>query len=48
LETGDQSSRNIESVLGISDKDLKPVLRLMLEHNIISITKTNTYKLSHL
>lgn len=48
LETGDQSSRNIESALGISDKDLKPVLRLMLEHNIISITKTNTYKLSHL
>lgn len=48
LESGDQSSRNIEATLGVSDKDLKPVLLLMLEHNIISITKTNTYKLSHL
>src|SRR5690606_17935834 len=48
LETGDQSSRIIETTLGVSDKDLKPVLLLMLEHNIISITKTNTYKLSHL
>src|SRR5690606_30206894 len=48
LETGDQSSRIIEATLGISDKDLKHVLQLMLEHNIISITKTNTYKLSHL
>jgi ATP-dependent DNA helicase RecQ len=48
LETGDQSSRIMEATLGITDKDLKPVLQLMLEHNIISITKTNTYKLSHL
>lgn len=48
LETGDQSSRLIETTLGISHKDLNPVLQLMLEHNIISITKTNTYKLSHL
>ena len=48
LETGDHSSRTIETTLCITDKDIKPVLQLMLEHNIISITKTNTYKLSHL
>lgn len=48
LETGDHSSRVIETTLCVSDKELMPVLQLMLEHNIISITKTNTYKLSHL
>jgi ATP-dependent DNA helicase RecQ len=48
LETGDHSSRSIISELGISEKELKSVLQLLLEHQIISITKTNTYKLSHL
>ena len=48
LETGDYSSRAITSALGIPEKDIKETLQLLLEHNIISITKTNTYKLSHL
>ena len=48
LEKGDLSSRQISSNLGCSEKDLKTVLKLLLEHNIINITPTNTYKLSHL
>ncbi|GAA4896296.1 ATP-dependent DNA helicase RecQ [Flaviramulus aquimarinus] len=48
LENGDQSSRAIIAHLKCSEKDLKTVLKLMLEHQIITITPTNTYKLSHL
>ena len=48
LETGDQSSRNIIAALNCSETELKKVLKLLLEHNIIAITPTNTYKLSHL
>ncbi|TYA78387.1 RecQ family ATP-dependent DNA helicase [Seonamhaeicola marinus] len=48
LEKGDLSSRAIVSKLKCSEQDLKTVLKLMLEHNIIIITQTNTYKLSHL
>lgn len=48
LEDGDQSSRNMINVLNCSETDLKSVLKLLLEHNIISITAKNTYKLSHL
>jgi ATP-dependent DNA helicase RecQ len=47
LETGDQSSRNISSQLKCSETDLKKVLKLLLEHQIITITPANTYKLSH-
>jgi ATP-dependent DNA helicase RecQ len=48
LETGDQSSRNMIAALNCSESELKNVLKLLLEHQIISITPTNTYKLSHL
>jgi ATP-dependent DNA helicase RecQ len=48
LENGEQSSRNMVTVLNCNDTDLKNVLKLLLEHQIISITPTNTYKLSHL
>ncbi|WP_308992200.1 RecQ family ATP-dependent DNA helicase [Mariniflexile litorale] len=48
LETGDKSSRNMVAALNCSETDLKTVLKLLLEHHIISITPRNTYKLSHL
>ncbi|MBU3821584.1 RecQ family ATP-dependent DNA helicase [Flavobacteriaceae bacterium XHP0103] len=48
LETGDHSSRAITETLGVTENEIKNVLQLLLEHNIITITKTNTYKLSHL
>ncbi|WP_303315707.1 RecQ family ATP-dependent DNA helicase [Flavivirga abyssicola] len=48
LENGDQSSRDIISILNCKEADLKVVLKLLLEHNIITITPTNTYKLSHI
>lgn len=47
LENGDLSSREMISQLNCSENDLKTVLQLLLEHQIISITKTNTYKLFH-
>ena len=48
LETGDKSSRQLIEYLHCTDSELKTVLNLLLEHHIISITPTNTYKLSHL
>ena len=48
LENGDQSSRALLSHLDCVEKDMKTVLKLLLEHQIIDITPTNTYKLSHL
>ncbi len=48
LEKGDASSRAIISNLKCSEQDLKTTLKGMLEHNIITITEINTYKLSHL
>ena len=48
LEKEDLSSRVLISYLKCSEDDLKTVLKLLLEHNIITITQTNTYKLSHL
>ncbi|MCF8254208.1 MAG: RecQ family ATP-dependent DNA helicase [Bacteroidia bacterium] len=47
LEYGDLSSRHIISKLDCSEDELKLVLQLLLEHQIISVTKTNTYKLFH-
>lgn len=47
LEKGDKSSRDMISILNCKEADLKIVLKLLLEHNIITITPTNTYKLSH-
>tara|TARA_R110002096_G_scaffold26642_1_gene82026 strand:+ start:14360 stop:16264 length:1905 start_codon:yes stop_codon:yes gene_type:complete len=48
LESGDKSSRAIISSLNTSEAQTKTVLKLLLEHNIVTITKINTYKLSHL
>ncbi len=48
LESDELSSRAINTALDCSEKDIKDVLKLLLEHNIISITPTNTYKLRHL
>lgn len=48
LQSGDLSSRNLAQTIQCSEADLKNTLKLLLEHNIISITETNTYKLSHL
>ncbi|MFY0712758.1 RecQ family ATP-dependent DNA helicase [Seonamhaeicola sp. NFXS20] len=47
-QQGDLSSRAIVSKLNCSEKDLKTTLKLLLEHHIITITKTNTYKLNPL
>ena len=48
LENEDQSSRALLAHLDCKEKDMKTVLTLLLEHHIITITPTNTYKLSHL
>lgn len=48
LETGELSSRQINTNIEASEKDIKTVLKLLLEHGIIKITPTNTYKLSHI
>ncbi|WP_166963463.1 RecQ family ATP-dependent DNA helicase [Yeosuana marina] len=47
LETKNLSSREMISMLDYSEKDIKDMIQMLLEHNIISITKTNTYKLFH-
>ncbi len=48
LENGEQSSRALGIKLDCTETELKTVLKLLLEHRIITITPTNTYKLSHL
>lgn len=48
LQNGDYSSRAITKTLGYTDAETKTVIKLLLEHQIISITPANTYKLSHL
>lgn len=48
LENGEQSSRTLAEKLDCTETELKTVLKLLLEHQIITITPTNTYKLSHL
>lgn len=45
LKQEDLSSRAIIATLKCPEKDVKKVLQLLLEHQIISITKTNTYKI---
>lgn len=47
LEAENLSSRAIISKLDASEDAIKKVLQLLLEHQIISITNTNTYKLFH-
>ncbi|WP_203257066.1 RecQ family ATP-dependent DNA helicase [Hyunsoonleella ulvae] len=48
LESGEKSSREITKILECDDAETKAMLKLLLEHQIINITKTNTYKLRHL
>lgn len=48
LQNGAYSSREITNTLGCTDIETKAVLKILLEHYIISITEANTYKLSHL
>ncbi|CDF78861.1 ATP-dependent DNA helicase, RecQ family [Formosa agariphila KMM 3901] len=47
LEHGDLTSRALASAVNCTEADVLSVLKLLLEHQIISITKTNTYKLYH-
>ncbi|WP_194767880.1 ATP-dependent DNA helicase RecQ [Tamlana sp. I1] len=48
LETGAYNSRTLLEKINCSENELKTVLKLLLEHDIIAITSNNTYKLSHL
>lgn len=48
LENGDQSSRAIVEQLSLSEKTTLIALQGLLEHNIIDLTKKNTYKLAHI
>ncbi|WP_188655031.1 RecQ family ATP-dependent DNA helicase [Yeosuana aromativorans] len=47
LEHSDMSSRSIVAALKCPETELNNVIQLLLEHQIISVTKTNTYKLFH-
>ncbi len=48
LQNGDINSRTICSTLKCSDLEVNHVLKILLEHQIIQVTPSNTYKLSHL
>ncbi|MGB1308458.1 MAG: RecQ family ATP-dependent DNA helicase [Oceanihabitans sp.] len=48
LKNEDLTSRAIFKKLQVPEKEINSTLQLMLEHNIITITKTNTYKLVQL
>lgn len=48
LESSDLSSRQIASKLDCSEKEIIKTLKVLLEHEIIRITESNTYKLNHL
>ena len=48
LENGERSSRTIIADLDAPETQTIELLKQLLEYNIISITETNTYKLSHL
>ncbi|WP_053992904.1 ATP-dependent DNA helicase RecQ [Mangrovimonas sp. TPBH4] len=47
LEDQALSSRELANKLPYEEQELLRVLKLMLEHHIIKITPTNTYKLTH-
>ncbi|WP_452223525.1 RecQ family ATP-dependent DNA helicase [Lacinutrix chionoecetis] len=47
LENGELSSRALFEHLSFSEEKINNTLRELLEYQIISITKTNTYKLAH-
>ena len=48
LEETDYSSRTLTDVLNFPEQDIHNTIKLLLEHQIITLTKINTYKLSHL
>lgn len=48
LENGEHSSRALFERLSFSEENINLHLKELLEYNIISITNTNTYKLSHI
>jgi len=48
LENGDLSSRALSEKLPFTEKEINTMIQLLLEHHIITITKTNTYKLAHI
>jgi len=48
LETGDFSSRKLAETLDENENGIKNALKELLEYNIVSLTKKNTYKLAHL
>lgn len=48
LENGDLSSRALSEKLPFSEKEIKTMVQLLLEHQLIIITKINTYKLAHI
>ncbi|MCX7550308.1 RecQ family ATP-dependent DNA helicase [Xanthomarina sp. F2636L] len=45
LEAGDLSSRDLMKQLPCTEAELKKILTLLLEHQLITITNKNTYKL---
>ncbi len=48
LETRPLSSRELTEILPYNKHLIQETLHILLEHQIIGITKTNTYKLAHL
>ncbi|WP_435133115.1 RecQ family ATP-dependent DNA helicase [Formosa sp. A9] len=48
LEHGDLSSRDLAALLKSKESDVLKVITQLLEHQIIAVTKTNTYKLFHI
>ena len=48
LENGDMSSRALFQTLNFSEEEINSTLKELLEYEVISITKTNTYKLAHI
>jgi ATP-dependent DNA helicase RecQ len=47
LEHGHLSSRDLANAVHCTEADVLSVLKLLLEHQIVAVTKTNTYKLYH-
>ncbi|SDZ92471.1 RecQ family ATP-dependent DNA helicase [Bizionia paragorgiae] len=48
LEKGDLSSRELAEQLPFSERDIQSTLTELLEYEVITLTKTNTYKLAHI
>lgn len=48
LEKGELSSRALFTKLNIPENQIQIILKQLLEHNIIKLTDTNTYKLAHI